>query len=241
MTKRRALLLAPVILLLIAIGLSFQRAADNGRSPVSIEGVPPAPTMDGAPPGAVDPIDLDAALAECERRVRQAEVTFPKTLKMEVGRVDSVTVKASISGDPAVLDHVTDTTIARLPVTCHLQARLRGLKFDVDPPDFRTQSFLHQSTATWTWDVKPTHEGELVLTAEVQSIVRDKTDVIAAAGSIINVDAADRSLPETVNAAAVAFVTHPVVQFFGATAVLGALAYLWRRVRDRQGPSLTLR
>ncbi len=79
----------------------------------------------------------------------------------------------------------------------------------------------------------PQRKGELILTAEVHSIVRNKTDVIAEAKSNIIVEAADRSVAETVNDAAIALVTHPVVQFFGAGLFLAGLAYLWRSVRGK--------
>ncbi len=180
--------------------------------------------------------EVEFALAACEGRIRQAQVAFQTVRTMQVGRVELVTVKASVASDAPELKGATNTTIEELLVRCFLQARLRGSKFAIDPPEFRAQSFLDQSTVSWIWEVEPKETGTLRLTLEVQSLVTQRDQPAAAAEFTreIRVEAEERSILEIANDVAVAVVTHPVVQFFGASAVLGGTAYIWRRGRRKR-------
>lgn len=191
----------------------------------SSEPPPPGDTV----PDKLLPNELDVALSECERRARQAQVVFEPTRTMQVGRVEQVTVRASVAGEPPKVDGATNTTIEDLTVYCELQAALRGAKFDIDPAGFRVRSFIAGPTVSWTWDVTPKEKGNLRLTLEVQSLVRERTGEVDEFTTDVLVEAEVRSFVDTLNDAIVGFVTHPVVTFLGAGVLLsvfgGAFGY----------------
>lgn len=180
------------------------------------------------------PDDLDIAISECERRARQAQVVFEPTKTMQVGRVEKFTIRASVAGDPPQVDGATNTTIEDLIVHCELQAALRGAQFDIDPAGFRVRSFLDGPTVSWTWDVAPKEQGNLMLTLEVQSLVRDRTGEVDEFTTDVLVEAEDRSFMETLNDAIVAFVEHPLVKGVGLVGLGGAVAKAFGYVRSRR-------
>lgn len=180
---------------------------------------------------AVPPDELDIALAECERRARRAQVIFESTRTMQVGRVDQVIIHASVGADRPAFAPGANTTIEELTVHCDVEASLRGVKFAIDPVGFRPRSFVAGPTVSWTWDVEPKEAGQLRLTLEVRSVLRDRTGAVDEFTTEVLVEAKPRSIPQRVNDAIVGFVTHPVVQFFGAGAFLGAVGYFLRRKR----------
>lgn len=88
-------------------------------------------------------------------------------------------------------------------------------------------------TVSWTWDVAPNEQGNLTLTLEVQSLVRDRTGEVDESTTDVLVEAEDSTFVQTLNDAIVGFVEHPVVKFQGAGVLGGAVVGALRYVRSR--------
>ena len=198
---------------------------------------PPVTTRDTTEPDA--PVETD--LQRCEREAEDAEVSFVPSADMVVGQTDEVVVRASVGeleistgtlGGPS-------TTIVEVSLHCEVRAVLRGVDFEIDPPDHQEASFLDEATIEWIWQVRPLRAGALTLHLEILPVVR--TDGTTVPGSPrrfetnIRVDAEDRSVFESTTDFFSALVDYPLVKGFGSLAAIAALvAGWWRWGRGRK-------
>jgi len=198
---------------------------------------PPVTTRDTTEPDA--PAETD--LQRCEREAGDAEVSFVPSADMVVGQTEEVVVRASVGeleistgtlGGPS-------TTIVDVSLHCEVRAVLRGVDFEIDPPDHQEASFLDEATIEWIWQVRPLRAGALILHLEILPVVR--TDGTTVPGSprrfetSIRVDAEDRSVFESTTDFFSALVDYPLVKGFGSLAAIAALvAGWWRWGRGRK-------
>jgi hypothetical protein len=198
---------------------------------------PPVTTGDSTEPDA--PAETD--LQRCEREAGDAEVSFVPSADMVVGQTEEVVVRASVGeleistgtlGGPS-------TTIVEVSLHCEVRAVLRGVDFEIDPPDQQEASFLDEATIEWIWQVRPLRAGALTLHLEILPVAR--TDGTTVPGSPrrfetnIRVDAADRSVFESTTDFFSALVDYPLVKGFGSLAAIAALvAGWWRWGRGRK-------
>ena len=160
---------------------------------------------------------------------------------MVVGQTEEVVVRASV--DELEISTGTlggpSTTIVEVSLHCEVRAVLRGVDFEIDPPDHQEASFLDEATIEWIWQVRPLRAGALILHLEILPVVR--TDGTTLPGSPrrfetnIRVDAEDRSVFESTTDFFSALVDYPLVKGFGSLAAIAALvAGWWRWGRGRK-------
>lgn len=129
------------------------------------------------------------------------------------------------------------TTVVRLATTCAVQAQLTGPDFDITPAGWQRESFIDTPSLTWSWEVEPTHTGNLMLALSLQSVFLETGDEFDSTVDSYTADIAVAAMPVSAAQQARSIFDSPIFDTglgIASPLVIGGIGWWIKRRRDKK-------